>query len=71
MERPAPAQFRNGDKVIVKHQREMGVCTVVDPHEPTDMLRVGGEPVGFYVRIDTPKAKNQGYHQENLEKVDG
>lgn len=60
--------FQIGDEVIVKHQREMGVCKVVNPCDPTDMVRVGtGKPVGHYVRIDTPKAKNQGYHEENLE----
>lgn len=61
-------RFAKGDKVIVKHQRELGECTVVDPHDPTDMVRVGtGKPVGYYVRIDTPKGKNQGYHAENIE----
>jgi len=62
-------KFKEGDKVVVKHQREMGECIVTNPCEQTDMTRIGGEPVGFYVRIDTPKAKNQGYHEENLEKV--
>lgn len=62
--------FEIDDKVIVKHQREVGVCTVVNPHDPTDMTFVGtGEPVGYYVRIDTPKAKDQGYHPYNLERV--
>lgn len=59
--------FKKGDPVTVKHQREMGPCTVVNPMDPTDMTRIGGEPVGYYVRIDTPKAKNQGYHADNLE----
>lgn len=64
--------FEKGDKVIVKHQREMGVCIVVNPFDPTDMVRVGrnGKPVGHYVRIDTPKGKSQGYHEENLEKAE-
>lgn len=62
--------FNEGDKVVVKHQREMGECIVVNPYDETDMTRVGtGDPVGFYVRIDTPKTKNQGYHENNLEKV--
>jgi len=67
--------FEKGDTVVVKHQPELGECIVVDPHEPTDMLRCGdgpnkpGKPVGFYVRIDTPKAKNQGDHAESLEKL--
>ena len=71
--------FNEGDKVIVKHQREMGECVVVDPHEETDMKIPVGQladgtiehkEVGFYVRVDTPKAKNQGYHADNLEKVE-
>lgn len=62
--------FRKGQKVIVKHQREMGVCVVVKGKDPTDMVRVGtGEPVGHYVRIDTPKGKYQGYHECNIEKA--
>jgi len=67
--------FEQGDTVIVKHQLELGECIVVDPHDPTDMVRVGngpnkpGKPVVFYVRIDTSKGKAQGYHAENLEKV--
>jgi len=67
--------FNKGDTVIVKHQTELGECIVVDPHDPTDMVRVGngpskpGKPVVFYVRIDTPKGKAQGYHEESLEKL--
>jgi hypothetical protein len=64
------ANFAEGDKVIVKHQKEMGECVVVNPYDETDMVRVGtGKPVGFYVSINTPKAKEQGYHEENLERV--
>lgn len=67
--------INKGDKVIVKHQLELGKCVVVDPHDPTDIVRVGngpnkqGKPVGFYVRIDTPKGKAQGYHEASLEKA--
>jgi len=67
--------FNKGDTVIIKHQPELGKCIVVDPHDPTDMVRVGngptqpGKPVGFYVRIDSPKGESQGYHEENLEKL--
>jgi len=67
--------FEKGDTVVVKHQPELGECIVVDPHDETDMVRVGngpkqpGKPVGYYVRIDTPKGKWQGYHEESLEKV--
>lgn len=60
----------NGDKVIIKHQPELGECIVVNPHDKTDMLLVGsGKPVGYYVRVDTPNDKNQGYHYWNIEKV--
>ena len=66
--------FWTGDKVFVKHQRELGPCTVVD-NETTDMHILIGEengkklskPVGHYVVIDTPKAKKQRYHHWNLE----
>jgi len=63
-------EFEVGDDVIIKHQPELGECIVVDPHDETDMTLVGsGKPVGYYVRIDTPKNKDQGYHPWNLEKV--
>jgi len=59
-----------GDKVIVKHQKELGECVVVDPHDVTDMTEVGsGKPIGYYVRIDTPKGNNLGYHAWNIEKI--
>ena len=68
--------IEKGDKVFIKHQRELGKCTVVNPHEPTDIElpvaqladgTVVHKAVEYYVRVDTPKAKNQGYHACNLE----
>lgn len=62
--------FEEGDKVIIKHQPELGECIVVNPRDESDMVLVGsGKPVGYYVRIDTTKDKNQGYHPWNLEIV--
>jgi len=64
-----------GSKVIIKHQRELGECTVID-NEITDMLTIVGqdqngdiihEPVKYYVVVDTPKAKSQKYHLKSLE----
>ena len=71
-------EFRLGERVIVKSQVELGECVVVNPYDPTEILRVGdgpdilGKPVGHYVRIDSidPKGrKNMGYHAESLEKL--
>lgn len=64
--------FAKGDRVLVRHQLDLGVCVVTDPHEPTDMKRPtkdGEVPVGHYVRIDSPKTKKKGlgYHEESLE----
>lgn len=47
-------------------------AVVVNPHRPTDMVRVDGTPVVFYVDVvplahrDTPAL---GYHAESLQKV--
>jgi len=69
-------KFRKGSKVVIKHQRELGVCVVVNGYDKTDMVRVGpnpqtpGEPVGHYVRVDVPNGrKNEGYHECNIEKA--
>jgi len=66
---PNKNELQIGDRVIVKHQQEMGECIVVNPNEQTLMKTISGELVGFYVRIDTPKLKNQGYYFENIEKL--
>lgn len=58
--------FAEGDKVVVKHQRELGELVVTNPMDKTDIKRIGGEPVGHYVRIGE---KNLGYHESSLEKV--
>jgi len=60
-----------GERVIIKHQRDMGVCFVVNSHDPTDMTRIGGQPVGYYVRIDCDTKRNLGYHESSLEVVEG
>lgn len=57
--------FAKGDKVFVKHQRELGEFTVTNPKDVTDIKRIGGEPVGHYVRIGE---NNLGYHESSLEK---
>lgn len=58
--------FKEGDSVVVKHQRELGEFTVTNPRDETDTKRIGGEPVGHYVRIGKD---NLGYHESSLEKV--
>lgn len=64
--------FKINDKVIIKHQKDLGVMTVSIPKDPTDIKRVGsGEPVGYYVRIENERLKNLGYHENNLEKING
>lgn len=62
-------KFSKGNRVIIKHQKDLGVCTVSNPYDPTNMVRVGtGEPIEYYVRLDTPDGKKDlGYHEENLE----
>lgn len=57
--------FEVGDKVVVKHQRELGEFTVTNPKDVTDIKRIGGEPVGHYVRIGD---NGLGYHEDSLEK---
>lgn len=62
--------FAVGDRVLVRHQLDLGVCVVTDPHEPTDMKRPtrdGEVAVGHYVRIDAGKRKGLGYHEDSLE----
>lgn len=59
-------KFKNGDRVLVKHQKEMGVLEVVEACDPTDLKRIGGEPVSFYVRV----GDNLGYHESSLEHYD-
>jgi len=56
--------MKQGDKVMIKHQKELGVFTVSNPCDPTEIKRVGGDPVGYYVRIGED---NLGYHESNLE----
>lgn len=58
--------MKQGDKVVVKHQPELGELEVKVAKEPTDIKRVGGEPVGYYVRVGE---KYLGYHEDSLEVV--
>lgn len=58
--------FTEGEKVVVKHQREMGELVVTNAKDETAIKRIGGEPVGFYVRVGKD---NLGYHESSLEKV--
>ena len=61
-------KFNKGDKVVVKHQPELGVMKVDNPHLPTNVKRVvTKEPVGHYVVVSNDLKTNQGYHEENLE----
>lgn len=59
-----------GDKVRVRHQPDLGVCEVTNPHDPTDMMWWhDGElvPVVYYVRVtDAHGRKNLGYHAANI-----
>jgi hypothetical protein len=57
-------KFKENDVVYVKHQKELGEFKVVNPCDPTDIKRVGGEAVGYYVRIGS---NNLGYHEDSLE----
>lgn len=58
--------FNKGDTVVVKHQRELGEFIVTNPKDETDIKRIGGDPVGHYVRIGKD---NLGYHESSLELV--
>lgn len=47
-------------------------AVVVNPYRPTDMVRVDGAPVGFYVDVVLLTNRNGpalGYHAESLQKV--
>lgn len=57
-------KFNTGDKVIVKHQKELGTLIVNEPCVPTNLKRIGGEPIGYYVRVGDD---NLGYHESSLE----
>lgn len=79
------AKFQVGDKVsIIPHRgvNEDGsvkhvVGVVTDPCRPTDMVRLDGSKVGFYVMvrcpsakdISNPQAEDLGYHAQSLERV--
>lgn len=68
-----------GDRVaIIPHRNTKTDGTVVDevvtvtnPHDPTDMVRIDGTPVGHYVRVrgeGWPAYRpDEGYHEVSLE----
>ena len=68
--------FQVGDKVsIIPHRsrNEDGsvkhvIGVVTDPCRPTDMTRLDGSPVGFYVVVDL-KGVQLGYHAASLERI--
>jgi hypothetical protein len=74
-----PAPFKAGDRVaIIPHRdkNEDGTVKetfgiVTNPHDPTDMKRLDGTPVGHYVRLQRVGARNDleqlGYHEASLE----
>jgi hypothetical protein len=67
-----------GEQVYVSHQCEAKtkeptiIYTVVNPCDPTDMRRITGEPVGYYVRLRRVGAPDtvyaEGYHAENVRR---
>jgi hypothetical protein len=77
--------FKQGDKVsIIPHRgkNEDGtvkhvIGVVTDPCKLTDMTRLDGSKVGFYVmvrcpsmrNISDPRAEDLGYHAASLELV--
>ena len=72
--------FNYGDRVAIKpHARTLDdgkidpdLATVTNPHDPTDMTRLNGDKVGFYVRVKrdkTPHITDSGYHLSSLELV--
>ena len=69
-------KFQPGDKVaIIPHRsRNEGgsvkdvIGVVTDPRRETDMIRLNGDPVGFYVMVQIAD-KELGYHERSLEKL--
>lgn len=46
------------------------LARVTNPHDPTDMVRINGEPVGFYVRVALkPGGPELGYHEQSLRLI--
>jgi len=58
--------MKKGSIVVIKHQRELGEFEVMVRKDKTDIKRIGGKPVGYYVRIGKDFL---GYHEDNLEVV--
>lgn len=62
--------FSNGNRVLIKHQPDLGEAKVVDSCVPTDAIRIDGDPVRFYVEIKLDRGgKVLRYHESSLEKL--
>lgn len=67
--------FVVGDRVIIPAHRDKKkdgsiketFATVTNPHDPTDMRRLDGAPVGHYVRVKIKDTDGYGYHESSLE----
>ena len=70
--------FKTGDRVrIIPHREKIDdehfkerYAVVTDPHVPTDMRRIDGSAVGFYVAVEpeirTPKTVPELFHEASL-----
>lgn len=66
------AKFRKGQRVIIKHQRELGVMIVEKGNdklkEPLYIMSQD-RTIRGYVRIGNGELTNLGYHEQSLEKA--
>lgn len=54
--------FDRDGKIVSQHFGK-----VIDPHRATDMRRIDGTPVGFYVDVrELPTMYTGGYHEASL-----
>lgn len=66
-------KFRKGQKVIVKHQRDLGIMTVENGFEPLPepiFIHSLNREVDGYVIIGNGKHSGLGYHNASLELVE-
>jgi hypothetical protein len=72
--------FNQGDRVaIIPHTDRLpdgtvreDLATVTNPCQPTDVLRITGEPVGHYVLVERdarPGVRDLGYHEASLRLI--
>jgi hypothetical protein len=70
-------RFQIGDKVeVIPHRGKADDGTVIEvhgvvenPHDPTDMIRLDGTPVGHYVRVRIGAQRDLGYHEQSLRVI--